>query len=96
MKSKVINLLSFMEAYKDDEVFESYKYINNIESMQEQEYSDVNELASCIFNNIEHRAGVETKKLFGYHLDKKVEIIVFECRLFVYIMEIFQVLRFKF
>lgn len=63
-----------MEAYKDDEVFENYKYINNIESMQEQEYADVNEIASHIFNNIERQAGVETKKLSGYYLDKKVEI----------------------
>lgn len=74
MKSKVINLYTYMEAYKDDEVFENYKYINNIESMQEQEYADVNEIASHIFNNIERQAGVETKKLSGYYLDKKVEI----------------------
>lgn len=74
MKSKVINLYTYMEVYKDDEVFENYKYINNIESMQEQEYADVNEIASHIFNNIERQAGVETKKLSGYYLDKKVEI----------------------
>lgn len=70
MKSKVINLLTFMEAYKDDEVFESYKYINSIESMQEQEYSDIYEFASLLFNTV----GSNTKKLSGYHFDKKIEI----------------------
>ena len=69
MKSKVINLLTFMEAYKDDEVFESYKYINSIESMQEHEYSDVNEFASLLVNTV----GGDTKKLSGYHFDKKIE-----------------------
>lgn len=74
MKAKVVNLLTFIESYKDSEVFENYKYINNIESMQEQEYLCINEVASRIFDNINQTPGIETKKLFGYHLDKKIEI----------------------
>lgn len=74
MKSKVVNLYAYIEAYKDKDIFDNYKYINNIETMQEQEYADINDIASQIFNNIESQEEIETKKLFGYHLDKKLEI----------------------
>ena len=37
MKSKVVNLYAYIEAYKDKDIFDNYKYINNIETMQEQE-----------------------------------------------------------
>lgn len=63
MKSKVVNLYAYIEAYKDKDIFDNYKYINNIETMQEQEYADINDIASQIFNNIESQEEIETKKI---------------------------------
>lgn len=74
MKSKVINLIAYMEAYKNKEIFESYKYINDIRNMNELEYEDIYKFAVKLYESLNEKLDGETKKLFGYHFDKKIQL----------------------
>ena len=74
MKSKVINLIAYMEAYHNKEIFESYKYINDIQNINELEYEDIYKFAVNLYGCLNKTIGVETKKLFGYHLDKEIQL----------------------
>lgn len=73
MKAKVINLKAYIEAYNNKEIFESYKYINDIRNMNKHEYDDIYVFASELYKSLDQTPGVETKKLFGYHLDKEIQ-----------------------
>lgn len=74
MKSKVINLIAYMEAYNNKEIFESYKYINDIRDMNELEYEDIFKFAVKLYKSLNEKLDGETKKLFGYHFDKKIQL----------------------
>lgn len=71
MKSKVINLIAYMEAYHNKEIFESYKYINDIQNMNELEYEDIYKFAVNLYGCLNKTIGVETKNYLDIILIKK-------------------------
>ncbi|MDT2877060.1 DNA/RNA helicase domain-containing protein [Lactococcus lactis] len=70
MKSGVINLETYVQSFKDPQIFESYKKINLINDIKESECTDIYTLS----NELIRVSKFNKKKLFGFHFDVSIEI----------------------
>lgn len=70
MKSGVINLETYVQSFKNPQIFESYKMINRINNIKESECNDIYILS----NELLSISKLNKRKLFGFHFDVSVEI----------------------
>lgn len=73
MKKSYHNLQAFLSAFESSTVLDSYKKINNISQMHSYELEDFKEVANEIV-----KYSTSTHQLFGYFLDKVVDITIRE------------------